>query len=120
MSIALDQTLHLQIALNKSATVSQPEITVSYIDWTPDPNRQAVPATSRSSASHSGDVTILSAPVNNPSREIIYINIYNKDTVAHDVIVKTDNGTSEMILTRQSLSSTEALIWTKGQGWQIF
>ena len=112
----LDPTIHLQMALTASASVSDPEYHIVYIDYTPDA-KLAVPLMTRGELNNAVDVTVLSAPVNNQSREIQEISIYNKDSQDNTVTVKTDDGTTERILVQQAISAGRSLTWGKHFGW---
>lgn len=93
---------------------------MAYIDWTPDPNRQAVPALNRTVLNGTTDVTVLSAPVNNHAREIVYFSCFNRYAADRTITVKTDDGTTETVLNRTaSLSAGKALVFVKGAGWSI-
>lgn len=116
----LDTSIFLQAVLGGAVSANQPEYHVHFRDRNKK-GEYAEPGLSRGALNSTSDVTILAAPGdNNPRREIEGISIYNKDTSAVSVIVKTDDATTERIITRQTLASLETLIWTKGQGWQVF
>lgn len=115
----LDATnLKLEATLTASATTNQPEVHVFYKLWN-NKTTDTRPSCYRSTLSNTADVTILPAPtVQGTSIEIIGIHIYNKDTVLAEVTVKTDNGTDEQILVKQSVDPTSSLVWNKYAGWQ--
>lgn len=118
--VILNQTTHLQVTGSTSASTSEPDIHVAYIDWTPDPNRQAVPALNRTVLNGTTDVTVLSAPLNNQAREIVYFSCFNRYAADRTITVKTDDGTTETVLNRTaSLSAGKALVFVKGAGWSI-
>lgn len=109
----------LQATLSTSASTSDPEIHAVFTDWTPDPNRKAVPLVQRSVISDTTDTIILDAPVNNQARELTYMSVHNLDTVNHTVIVKTDDGTTERRVIRRTISVGAALCYEQGHGWYV-
>ncbi len=115
----LDTTLKLEIVLAGAVAANQVEVHVSYLDWNNKSGTQALPAFFRTASNNTTDVTILAAPTGNPIREILNIHIYNKDTASVTVTVKTDDGTTERIVVKQQLLTTETLSWTKDAGWFI-
>ena len=116
----LDVTLKLEAVLAGAVAANQPEVHVDYVDWTKD-NVQTPPTPFRVALNNTTDVTILAAPVLNPRREPVGITIYNKDTAAVTVTVKTDDGTTERIIEKKQLAAGETLVYEKGAGpWQVF
>ena len=116
----LDTNLRLELKKDAAASASEPEFHVDYVDWSRE-GKESSPAVSRGALSASADVVILAAPGdNNPRREPIRFTVYNKDTASHSFTLKTDDGTTERIITRQTLLTLETLSWEKGSGWQVF
>lgn len=113
----LDTSLKLEGVLAGAITTSNPEVQVDYLDY----NQQGMPtlpASFRVALNGNTDVTILAAPtVPNQRREALRISIYNKDTVAVTVTVKTDDSTTERILLKATLQTLESLNWEKSRGW---
>jgi hypothetical protein len=116
--VILDTTLKLEVTMAGSASTSQPECHIDFIDYTPD-GKTAPPATIRTALSHATDVTVLAAPVNAQAREIIHIGVYNKDTASQTITVKTDNGTTEFIEVKQVVPTLRTLAWEKESGWYL-
>lgn len=112
----LDTITKLDAVLAGAVAANQPEVHVTYIDWNKNgmPTR---PAMYRVALNSTTDVTILAAPEKNPVREIHRVAIYNKDTASVTVIVKTDNSTTEFIVTKVTLATLETLNFEKGRGW---
>lgn len=114
----LDSTLiSLQAVLAGAVAANQPEVTVDYIVWNTD-GTQSKPATFRKKLNSTTDVIILPAPgvagmVFEPRR----VTIYNKDTSSIDVIVKTDDGTTEIIERRETVVTLKSLCWEITRGW---
>jgi hypothetical protein len=112
----LDTATKLEAVLVGAVSASQPEVHVDYKDWSVA-NEETSPQYTRSALNSTTDVTILAAPVNNPKREVTEVSIYNKDSASVTVIVKTDDGTTERIITRVTLATLETLFYGKMQGW---
>lgn len=114
----LDSTLKLEVVLAGAVAANQPEVHVDYFDWNKD-GEQTKPATSRSAANNTSDVTILAAPPSGFVREPTRVVIYNKDTASVTAIVKTDDGTTQRIEVKQTISTLHSLCWEKNVGWYI-
>lgn len=113
----LDQSTHLQVVMTGSATVSQPEIQIAFIDWTQD-GKCTPPLPARAALNHITDVTVLSACAGIAiSREVLSMSIFNKDTVSQTIVVKTDDGTTERIEQQQTVGTKRTLAYEKGEGW---
>ena len=64
--------------------------------------------------------TILSSPVKQATSQIVdSMVIYNKDTASVTITVATYDGTTERILLKHQLLTTETLCWTSTLGWFI-
>jgi hypothetical protein len=112
-------SIKLEAVLAGAVSANQPEYHVDYIDWTND-NQQTIPnEPSRGALNSTTDVTILTAPTNNPRREIQRISIYNKDTASVTVTVKTDDGTTERIIIKKTVATLDSLCWERGRGWYM-
>lgn len=107
----LDNSIKLEAVLAGAVSANQPEFHVKYVVWTvegiktrPEPSRGALNSTT--------DVTLLAAEtIQGGRREIEEVVIYNKDTASVTVTVKTDDGTTERILLRATLATTESLVY---------
>jgi hypothetical protein len=64
------------------------------------------------------DVVLVNVPTSD-SRLIRYLNIYNPNTTAVSVIIKTDISTVEKILIKHTLESEETLVYDSQSGWKI-
>ena len=114
----LDISTSLQCILAGAVSANQPEVHVDYVDWTPEGVRTP-PASFRTALNSATDVTILAAPVSNPKREPIEVNIYNKVTASVVVTVKTDDGTTERIILKRTLTTLQTLVWKSNVGWFV-
>lgn len=114
----LTTLLRLEAVLAGAVSANQPEVHVDYVDWNLS-NETTAPDTVRTALNSTTDVTILAAPIMNPKREVARMTVYNKDTASVTVIIKTDDGTTERIITRRTLLTLETLAFEKGVGFYI-
>jgi hypothetical protein len=112
-------TLKLESVLAAAVTANQPEVHVFY-QVQNIKNEQSKKATYRTALNSTTDVTILAAPTTQGEiREILTLQIYNKDTANVTVTVKTDDGTTERIMLKKLLLVGETLEWNRETGWFI-
>lgn len=114
----LNLSTRLEAVLAGAVAANQPEVHVDYSDWNQLGERSA-PDSFRVALNGATDVTILAAPVGSPKREPIEVNIYNKDTASVVVTVKTDDGTTERIIVRRTLTTLQTLCWKTNVGWFV-
>lgn len=114
----LDSSMKLEAVLAGAVSTSQPEAHVGYVDFTIE-GKQTRPAPFRVSLNSTTDVTILASPTGNAVRKTESISIYNKDTASVTVTVKTDDGSTEKIVVKQTLATLETLCWDLGVGWYV-
>lgn len=115
----LDTNLKLEAVLVAAVATTQPVYHVDYVDYNRE-GKETPPAQSRGALNSTTDVTLLAAPGdNNPRREVRGISIYNGDTAAVTVTIKTDDGTTERIRIKESLDPGESLQWQRGGEWQV-
>jgi len=114
----LDSSLKLEAVLSGAVAANQPEVHVWYVDWNLQ-GETSPPVPSRTALNSSTDVTILAAPVSSPAREVQSLTIYNKDSASVTVTVKTDDSTTERIIQKQTLATTETFCYEKGVGWYV-
>lgn len=116
----LDSTsLKLEAVLAGAITTNQPEVTVDYVQWNLN-GEKTKPATFRTALNSGTDVTILAAPTTvGFVVEPMSISIYNKDTVNVIVTIKTDDGSTERIMKKHTLTTTQSLLWEKAVGWYV-
>lgn len=106
----LDTATRLEIVLSGAVAADQPEVHVWYVDYNKE-NHTVLPAMYRTATNNTTDVIILPAPINNPRRRIVSISVYNKDSAAVTVTIKTDDGTTERIILKKQLQTTETLFY---------
>ena len=112
--IYLDSSiLSLQAVLAGAKTTNQLDCTVCFYDvpsQTKTGFQEYRGAIKRTATNDTTDVTICAAPSAGVTRNIKMISIYNKDTVSATVTVKTDDGTTEFIICKRTLLTTETLV----------
>jgi hypothetical protein len=117
--VILDGDTDLQAVLAGAVSANQPEYHVNYRDWNPQ-GQTTKPAPASGALSSASDVTILAAPsVIGTIREVLRCSIYNKDTASVTVTVKTDDGTTERIVRKDTLLTLETLNFEMGRGWYV-
>ena len=113
----LDTTLKLEAVLAGAVTANQPEVHFDYIDYTQD-GKPTAPQTFRVALNSTNDVTILASPTGiSQRREPTYGTVYNKDTAAITVTIKTDDGTTERIIAKKTIEVGGTWQYTKLNGW---
>ena len=115
----LDRLLSLEAVLAGSVSANQLDVHVVYRDWTPE-GEPAPPYFERTSTNSATAVTILSAPVLNPQREIQSLSIYNADTSTHHIVaIKTVSATVSSTIVNLTVSTLQTLHYERGVGWYI-
>ena len=112
----LDPSLRLEAVLAGAVTTSQPTYHVEYRYY----NKEGVlttPAPSRGAMNSTTDVILLAAPQQAFTTELVYLALYNLDTVNATFILKTDDGTTERTFFRPTLATLETLHYELGRGW---
>lgn len=113
----------LQSVLDATITGSQPQAYVSWFDENPNSeNNVTRGADQETNLSSVVDVNIcnsLGTGKENFVRNIDTINIYNKDSATAVVTVKIDDGGTETILIRKSLTTLQTLHYADKTGWQV-
>jgi hypothetical protein len=115
--LILDNSIALEAVLAGAVAANQPEYHVIYevVNVQGETTR---PEVIRGALNSNTDVTLLAAPTTqNERRKIIEISIYNKDTAAVTVTVKTDDATTERIIHKTFLDVGRTLFWERGVGW---
>lgn len=109
--IILDSTLKsLEIILTGAVTTNQLDYHIDYVDI----DSTAAFAISTVSegdgtSNNTTAVTILAAPAANHVRQVKYLSVYNKDTVAAEVTVRINNNGTFRILVKTTLQLGETL-----------
>ncbi len=114
----IDPSLTLEAVLGGAVSANQPEFHVDYVLY----NKEGIktkPATYRGALNSTTDVTILAAPQQGFIAEVLGASIYNKDTAAVTVTVKTTDGSTDRIRIKQTLQADETLVWAPATGWVV-
>ena len=112
--------LSLEGALNAVSTSQNMDVTVDYLDYNVQ-GMPTVPATFVTTTLGTTTVTFLPAPTSGPAREPVRISIYNADSAAKTLTLRTkDAGTSTTkVILNVSTSTLKSLLWEKGTQWQF-
>jgi len=108
--IVLDTSHTLKIVLEGTAT-TQLHFYASYIDTANDEV-----GSTEGTTNDTTDVTLVNSP-SSGKRLVRFVSIYNADDTSHNVVIKIDDGTSQKVLKRVSLSSKDSLFYTPQRGW---
>jgi hypothetical protein len=128
--LILTNDLTLEAVLGGAVSANQPEFHVDYfvrdnnapqqnIAWQPPK-----PSTLRGALNSTTDVTLISPTTGRYSTqgfvaEVTGASIYNKDTASVAVTVKTTDGSTDRIICKATLATTETLIYTKEGQWYV-
>ncbi len=111
--IVLPTTHKLQAVLSGAVATTQPHFWADYMDTTGD-----TVGSNNGTLNGVTDVDIVAAPAGN-QRLVRQIHIFNADTAAVTVTVKTDAGGTERNLIKMTLNSGEALVYNSASGWNV-
>lgn len=111
--IVLSTTHKLQAVLTGAITTNQPTYWCDYMDTTGD-----TVGGSDGALNSTTDVDIVAAPAAD-QRLVRQIHIYNLDTVACTVTVKTDAAGTERNLIKMVLNAGEVLVYNSAAGWFV-
>jgi len=109
--IILDASTKLQLVLGGAITTNALEWTAHYLDTVGHS-----PALATGTSNNTTDVDMVAATA---GRVIKAIAVYNADTVAATVTIKTDNGGTERRLCKVTLATLETLYYEDGAGWFV-
>jgi len=110
--VATDQTI--EAVSDATATTTEPTVVVDYVDIT---TTAFTPGASLTDLNGTTGVTIVSAPASSTTRQVKGINIFNADTVVHEIaVMHDDNGTSRTLI-QTTMQPNETLVWTPELGW---
>ena len=102
---------------------SQPEIHVWFKDVparAKETNEEYKGAVKRTATNSGTDVVICAAPPQSgTTRNIESISVYNKDTANVTVTIKTDDGTTEFIIKKHTLTTLQTMTYESNNGWSV-
>jgi hypothetical protein len=118
--LILTNDLTLEAVLGGAVAANQPEFHVDYFVRDNNSPQQNVawqppkPSTLRGALNDTTDVTLISPTTGRYSTqgfvaEVTHVSIYNKDTAAVTVTVKTTDGSTDRILLKATLAAGETL-----------
>lgn len=115
MLILTETTDNLQVVLGGAITTNQLKCVSTWRDITTTaytPGRTVV------STNNTTDVNLVAAPAASTQRVIDFVNIYNADSAAAQVVIKFDANGTEYILWTATLLTGESVQYVEGAGWQ--
>jgi hypothetical protein len=113
--LRLDSTLRkLQAVLSGAVTTNQLPCMVSYSD---DNGTTYVGATQLTNTNSTTAVDICAAPGASTVRDIDYLSIRNRDTVAATVTVMLDDNGTDYEIVKAALAVGDQLVYVHGSGW---
>lgn len=115
MLVLTEATDNLQVVLGGAITTSQLRCMSVWRDIT---TTVYTPGRTVTNTNSTTDVNIVPSPGASTQRVVDFINIYNSDTAASQVIVKFDANGTEYILWTATLLVGESVQYVEGTGWQ--
>ena len=119
--IILDTTSSLlEIDLAGAVTTTQLAVVACYRDWLSQIDQPQQASTQVTLTNDTTEATICDAPGDsNVSREVFYLHVSNRDTVAAVVTLRYQDATSQYAIIVKTLNPSQALIYGANFGWQI-
>ena len=114
----LNSTDKLEIVLGGTVVANQAEFNTSYQDIT-SAGMTLPQLRSQGVTNNAVTVDLVTAPAASTARQVIHINVYNKDTASITVTIKKDVSGTEYILVNQTLQAGDTLQWSREAGWSI-
>lgn len=108
----------IEIVLAGNITTNQLEWTVSYQDIT-SAGMTLPQSSAQGLTNNTTSVDMVAAPAAATNRQVVYISVYNDDTVDAIVKIKKDVAGIEYIYINQILKTGETLEWSREIGWNI-
>lgn len=108
----------IEIVLAGNVTTNQLEWTVSYQDIT-SAGMTLPQSSAQGLTNNTTSVDMVAAPAAATNRQVVYISVYNDDTVDAIVKIKKDVAGTESVYVNQGLRAGETLEWSREIGWQI-
>lgn len=110
----LDQSLRLEAALDTGSA----DVHVVFVDHIGIEGRVVSPQPTRSNLSGSSTSIILAMPAGNVKfREVENATVYNTHASAVACTIKTDDGTTERIVYKETIPAGQSLQYQRTRGW---
>jgi hypothetical protein len=118
--ILLDTTTRtLEVLLGGAVTTSQLPAVATYVDTSFTGATPVAPASSNTATNNTTAVTVLAAPAASTQRKLLFLSLFNADTVAAVVTLRyNDNGTLRKVLA-PTLQAGETLLYNDGEGFRV-
>lgn len=115
--IVLDVTTSkLQVVLAAAHTTNALDCYAAWRDLT---SSTYTPGASKVATNGTTDVDFVAAPASSTQRLIDNAGVYNRDTVAHTVTIKTDDSGTEKVLWKGVVGVGEKVEYGNGVGWRV-
>lgn len=114
----LTPSYSLRVVLGGAITTNQLDCSADYFDYVQD-NTTGKPGCVMIATDNGTEVTLVSAPTQSSIRQINAMRVHNKDTVNATVTVKYDDGATEWIVIKSTLTTGQSLHYERSNGWQV-
>lgn len=110
-------TQAIEAVSDAGATTKEPQVFADYIDVDTAKFKMVGAAPQATNLNGTTTVDVVSPPAQDVNRHLKYLNVYNADTVAHDITVKFDDNGTEYILLDTTFRAGQTISWTRERGW---
>ena len=108
----------IEIVTDAAATTTEPVFTASYQDIVS--TGMTIPQSStQGSTVGTTDTVLVAAPLASTNRQIVYISVFNSDSVARTIRIYKDVSGTEYNLCLTLLQAGDTLEWSRETGWKI-
>jgi hypothetical protein len=115
--IILDATNKSITALTDvAATTTEPDYVITYTDHT---TTTLTPGASDGALTGTTPVTIVASPASSTQRQVKYISITNRDTIAHQITVRYVNNASTRQMIQVVLTPNDVLVYIDKKGFKV-
>jgi len=115
----LSSTDKIQVVLGGTITTNQLPCVASWQDIT-SAGMTLPQLSSQINTNNTSEVDLVAAPAASTNRQVVYLTVYNNDTVAATVTVIKDVSATNWILAKVTLQSGDTLQWSREGGWNTF
>jgi hypothetical protein len=106
----------LRVYLGSAATTTNPVFSAAYVDHT---TSSCTPGANDGAADNTTAVTVVAAPASSTQRQVKAIDVWNGDTISHQVTVELLNSATQRTLIRATLEPMASLHWAPDAGWYV-
>lgn len=112
-------TESIQISKAAGVTTTAPEVYAAYVDITTTTMSPGVQRTQLSSGTGTDD-TVVNSPSASTSRQVKYLTIFNRDTVAQTFSVQHQDTTTDYFIAQMVLQPNEMAEFVWQKGWTVY